>query len=49
LIDSGFSPKKGVKEAISEILDKLESGRLKDDKLWYTVSTMKSLGLDQKV
>lgn len=49
LIDSGFSPKKGVKEAISEILDKLESGRLKDDNLWYTVSTMKSLGLDQKV
>jgi nucleoside-diphosphate-sugar epimerase len=49
LINSGFSPKKGVREAIFEIHERLKSGTLKDDTLWHTVSTMKSLGLDQKV
>lgn len=45
LISTKFTPVKKVKDAISEVWDKLNSGELKNDDRWYTVKTMKNLGL----
>jgi nucleoside-diphosphate-sugar epimerase len=45
LINSGFSPRKTVADAISEIWAKLETKELIYDDRWYTVKTMKKLGL----
>jgi nucleoside-diphosphate-sugar epimerase len=45
LLDTGFTPLKTVADAISEVWDKLETRELVDDDRWYTVKTMKNLGL----
>jgi nucleoside-diphosphate-sugar epimerase len=45
LLSTGFTPEKKVADAISEVWEKLESGELVDDDRWYTVKTMKNLGL----
>ena len=44
LLNTGFLPKKNVKEAIFELKERIESGSLIYDNRWYTVKTMKSLG-----
>ena len=46
LLQTGFSPEKKVADAIHEVWDKLESKVLLDDDRWYTVKTMKKLGLE---
>jgi len=45
LLDTGFSPVKKVADAVSEVWSKLEKRELVDDDRWYTVKTMKNLGL----
>lgn len=40
LLGTGFSRKKGVDHAISEIADKLESGQLDNNDRWHTVQWM---------
>ena len=45
LIKTGFTPTKTVSDAISEVWSKLESQELIEDDRWYTVKTMKNLGL----
>jgi len=44
LLSTGYSPKKGIKEAILDVVAKLEDGSLKDDERWHTVQRMKTLG-----
>jgi nucleoside-diphosphate-sugar epimerase len=45
LLNTGFIPLKKVADAISEVWEKLETRELVDDDRWYTVKTMKNLGL----
>jgi nucleoside-diphosphate-sugar epimerase len=45
LLNTGFIPLKKVADAISEVWEKLETSELVDDDRWYTVKTMKNLGL----
>lgn len=45
LIRTGFSPKKGVDEAIQEVYTALCDGSLKDDPKWHTVKWMKENGI----
>lgn len=45
LLQTGFSPRKTVSVAITELWEKFESQELLDDDRWYTVRTMKKLGL----
>jgi nucleoside-diphosphate-sugar epimerase len=45
LVNTGFTPQKTVSDAISELWAKLQSRELIDDDRWYTVKTMKTLGL----
>jgi len=45
LINSGFSPKKNVSDAIQELKIKYESGLLQDRDEWFTVRMMNKLGL----
>jgi nucleoside-diphosphate-sugar epimerase len=45
LIDAGFNPKLGVKDAIREIYDALKSGTISDDPRFHTVKWM----LDNKI
>jgi nucleoside-diphosphate-sugar epimerase len=45
LIEFGFTPKKGVDDAIQELRGMFELGLIKDDLKWHTVKTMKTLGL----
>jgi nucleoside-diphosphate-sugar epimerase len=45
LIKTGFLPGKKVADAISDVWGKLESKTLVDDDRWYTIKTMKKLGL----
>jgi nucleoside-diphosphate-sugar epimerase len=46
LLNSGFSPKKTVKNAILEIEEMFKSGKLLDNIDWHTVDKMKLLGLN---
>jgi nucleoside-diphosphate-sugar epimerase len=45
LVNTGFTPQKTVSDAISELWAKLQARELIDDDRWYTVKTMKTLGL----
>lgn len=45
LLETGFTPIKKVADAVSEVWNKLETRELVDDDRWYTVKTMKNLGL----
>lgn len=45
LLSTGFSPIKNVAAAVSEVWEKLKAKELVDDDRWYTVKTMKNLGL----
>jgi nucleoside-diphosphate-sugar epimerase len=45
LLDTGFTPVKKVADAVYEVWKKLETRELVDDDRWYTVKTMKNLGL----
>lgn len=45
LLDTGFSPAKKVADAVSEVWNKLEKRELVDDDRWYTIKTMKNIGL----
>lgn len=44
LLRTGYSPKKDIKQAILDVVAKLEDGSLKDDERWRTVQRMKTLG-----
>jgi nucleoside-diphosphate-sugar epimerase len=41
---TGFRPKHTVVDAIKEIIDAYQSGKLKDEELWYNIKTMKKIG-----
>lgn len=45
LIKTGFYPLSGVQNAIEDLLERFQSGSLKDDPRWHTVKSMKSLNL----
>ena len=45
LMSTGFRPEKNVSDAVSELWMKFQAKELIDDERWYTVKTMKSLGL----
>lgn len=45
LMSTGFRPEKNVSDAVSELWKKFQAKELIDDERWYTVKTMKSLGL----
>ena len=45
LIETGFTPTKTVSDAILELWTRLETKQIIDDDRWYTVKTMKKLGL----
>ena len=47
LIEIGFQPKYGVKEAINEIKEMFYLGKLEDKENYYTVKWMKKLKLEQ--
>lgn len=42
LLATGFQPKKTVADAIREIVERVKSGQLKDEKQWYNLATMKA-------
>jgi len=43
LIDTGFSPKYNIENAINEIIKNYKSGKLKDKDVYYNMRTMKKL------
>jgi nucleoside-diphosphate-sugar epimerase len=43
LLNTGFKPKYKVVDAIHEIIDAFNSGRLQDKDLWYNIRTMRQL------
>lgn len=45
LLKTGFAPKFSVDDAIEQMVSMWKSGELVDDDSWYTVKTMKKLGL----
>lgn len=45
LLATGFAPKKGVSDAIQELVDAYNSGHLEDRDEWHTVKSMVSKGL----
>jgi nucleoside-diphosphate-sugar epimerase len=45
LLATGFVQRFSVTDAIEEVIAKVKSGELKDNDLYYTVRTMKSLGI----
>jgi len=45
LLATGFSPEKGIDDAISELKVKFENNELIEKTEWFTVKTMKQLGL----
>ena len=45
LISTGFKQQYSVNDAIDEVIAKVKSGELKDEDHYYTVRTMKALGL----
>jgi nucleoside-diphosphate-sugar epimerase len=45
LLSTGFAPKFSVDDAIEQMVSMWKSGELFDDDSWYTVKTMKKLGL----
>ena len=45
LIETGFNPMFGVKDAIGQLIDKYNSNHLTDREEWHTVKTMKSLNV----
>jgi len=45
LLGTGFQPKHLVRNAISEIRAKFQSGALQDDKMFYNIKAMKKIGL----
>lgn len=45
LLRSGFKPTKVVADAVSELWQKFSEEQVVDDSRWYTVKTMKDLGL----
>lgn len=45
LIDTGFRPLNGVTDAIEDLVERFQSGSLKDDPRWHTVKSMKSQNL----
>ena len=45
LLATGFRPEYTVADAIDEIIGKVRAGELKDEERYYTVRTMKALGL----
>jgi len=45
LLATGFVPRKGVFDAIQELVDSFEAGELQDRDEWHTVTTMVSKGL----
>jgi nucleoside-diphosphate-sugar epimerase len=45
LLNTGFTPSKRVADAVSDVWEKLETKELVYDDRWYTVKTMKNLGL----
>jgi len=49
LLNSGFSPKKTVKNAILEMEEKFKRGKLLDNLDWHTVDKMKQLGLNNSL
>jgi hypothetical protein len=44
-LKTGFAPKFSVDVAIEQMVSMWKSGELVDDDSWYTVKTMKKLGL----
>lgn len=40
LLATGFQPKHSVAEAIDDLIEKYESGELRDNKLWHTLKAM---------
>lgn len=44
LLATGFSPRRNISKAITDVKDKLEEGLLGDDERWFTVERMKRLG-----
>ena len=47
LINTGFTPKYSVSDAIDEIIKCYKEGEIVDDDQCYTVKWMKSLGLEK--
>jgi nucleoside-diphosphate-sugar epimerase len=47
LLATGFIQQYSVSDAIDEVIAKVKSGSLKDDDSYYTVRTMKSLGITE--
>jgi nucleoside-diphosphate-sugar epimerase len=48
ILATGFKPKKGVKDAISEIIEKYNSGMLKDEERFHNLKWMQSNDLSAK-
>jgi nucleoside-diphosphate-sugar epimerase len=44
LLMTGYSPRRNIRQAIMDLVAKLEDGSLVDDERWYTVGRMKNLG-----
>jgi nucleoside-diphosphate-sugar epimerase len=45
LLNTGFTQKYTVADAINEVIEKVKSGELRDEESYYTVRTMKALGI----
>lgn len=49
LIDTGFKPKYGVENAMDEVIELFEAGKLKNEDIHHNIKTMVNLGLDKAV